>query len=224
MSNPAGSAINSGPPLADPPGGQPSERRLLFYYDVVCPYAYLGSTRVEALAARAGVPLVLEPILLGGVFRAIGAPDVPAEQMSLAKARLNLLDMQRYAALHGVPLALHPRHPRRSVEAMRLCHLVDGTDRARLMHALYRAYFGQQRDLADRAVLADVLFELGLPRALAERGIDDEAPKAALRATTDRAIADGVFGVPAFVIVTPAGRRLFWGQDRMHLVEAALGR
>ena len=28
---------------------------LHFYYDIVCPYAYMASTRVAALAARAGV-------------------------------------------------------------------------------------------------------------------------------------------------------------------------
>jgi 2-hydroxychromene-2-carboxylate isomerase len=31
-----------------------------------------------------------------------------------------------------------------------------------------------------------------------------------------------VFGVPAFVVVRGGERKLFWGQDRMHLVERAL--
>ncbi|HWE27577.1 MAG TPA: DsbA family protein, partial [Polyangia bacterium] len=51
--------------------------RFTFYYDIVCPYAYLASTQVEALAARAGAEIIWEPILLGGVFRAIGQSDQP---------------------------------------------------------------------------------------------------------------------------------------------------
>jgi 2-hydroxychromene-2-carboxylate isomerase len=106
-----------------------------FYFDVVCPYAYLASTRVEALAARAGHPIEWKPILLGGVFNAVGRQETP---MSPEKARLNLLDMERFSKLHGVPLRLHPEHPKRTVSAMRLLHTVDGAERVRLMHILYR--------------------------------------------------------------------------------------
>ncbi len=189
-----------------------------FYYDLVCPYAYLASTQVEALAARAGARIEWTPILLGGVFRAIGEKGVPAGDMPPAKRHLNLLDMKRYAALFGVPLALHPRHPLRTVEAMRLLHVVDGEARVALTHELYRAHFVAGRDISDRAVLADIV---GARADITK--IDSAAVKAALRAATDRAIADGVFGVPAFVVTQNERRHLFWGQDRMFLVEKALG-
>ncbi|HEX4461384.1 MAG TPA: 2-hydroxychromene-2-carboxylate isomerase [Polyangia bacterium] len=188
--------------------------RFTFYYDIVCPYAYLASTQVEALAARAGAEIVWEPILLGGVFRAIGQSDQPARAAPAAKVALGLLDMQRYAALYGVPLKLHPRHPLRSVEAMRLLHTVAGAEQVALMHRLYRAHFVENRDISDRAVLADYGEVVR---------IDDPAVKAALHAATDRAVADGVFGVPAFIVEQAGQRRLFWGQDRMLLVEKALG-
>lgn len=188
--------------------------RFQFYYDIVCPFAYLASTQIEAMAARAGAEIEWVPILLGGVFRAIGAADKPAEAMSPAKARLNLADMQRYAALYGCKLRLHARHPLRTVEAMRLLHTVDGAARVALTHQLYAAHFVDNRDISDRAVLA----EYGDVAR-----IDDPAIKDALRAATDRAVADGVFGVPAFVVEQSGRRFLFWGQDRMHFVERALG-
>ncbi|HZS40752.1 MAG TPA: 2-hydroxychromene-2-carboxylate isomerase [Polyangia bacterium] len=195
--------------------------KLVFYYDVVCPYAYLASTRIEALAARARVECAWTPILLGGVFRAIQSPDVPAAHMPPAKARLNLLDLARYASLYGVTLKLPAEHPRRTVDAMRLCHAVDGADRVRLSHALYRAYFAEGRDVADRRVLGAIARDCGLDENLVER-VETPAIKDALRAATDEAIADGVFGVPGFVVVSGGARKLFWGQDRMHLVERAL--
>jgi len=36
-----------------------------FYYDVVCPFAYMASTLVQDLSERAGVPVVWTPVLLG---------------------------------------------------------------------------------------------------------------------------------------------------------------
>ncbi len=198
--------------------------RLVFYYDVVCPYAYLASTRVEAMAARAGVRLELTPILLGGVFRAIGSPDVPAAHMPPQKARLGRLDLARYAALYDVPLALPPEHPRRTVSAMRLCHAVDGELRVRLTHALYRAYFAEGRDVADPGVLRAIAAACGVGAEAVDAAlIPDPRVKKSLFDATDEAIADGVFGVPGFVVIDAAGARtLYWGQDRMHLVERAL--
>ena len=134
--------------------------------------------------------------------------------MPPAKQRLNLLDMKRYAAHHGVPLQLHPRHPLRSLEAMRLLHTVEGDARVELTHALYRAHFVDNRDISDRAVLA----EYGDVSR-----IDAPEIKSALRAATDRAVADGAFGVPSFVVEQQDRRFLFWGQDRLFFVEKALG-
>jgi 2-hydroxychromene-2-carboxylate isomerase len=188
--------------------------RVTFYYDVVCPYAYLASTQIEDVAARAGAAIDWEPVLLGGIFRAVGQQDVPARAMPPAKQHLNLLDMKRYAAYYGVPLTLHPRHPLRSLDAMRFLHTVAGDERVALTKALYQAHFVANRDISDRAILADYG---DISR------LDSPDIKDALRAATDRAVADGAFGVPSFVVEQQGRRFLFWGQDRMHFVEKALG-
>ena len=49
---------------------------------------------------------------------------------------------------------------------------------------------------------------------------DSAEIKLQLRAATDEAAARGVFGVPTYVV----GDELFWGQDRLQLVEEALTR
>src|SRR5207237_1062422 len=64
-------------------------RSFTFYYDVVCPYAYLASTQVEAMARRAQATIEWVPILLGGVFKAIGQDQQPASRMPAAKTHLN---------------------------------------------------------------------------------------------------------------------------------------
>ena len=77
-------------------------------FDVVCPYAYLASTQIEAIAARQGARVVWEPILLGGVFRAIGQVDDPNRAMSEAKRRHTELDLRRWSEHFGVPLVRRP--------------------------------------------------------------------------------------------------------------------
>ena len=74
-----------------------------FFYDFACPYAYLAHERVDAAAARHGATVTWRPFLLGGVFRAIGTPDMPAAHMPEAKARMNMFDMFRWAAFHAMP-------------------------------------------------------------------------------------------------------------------------
>ena len=164
---------------------------ITFYYDVVCPFAYLASTQIEGVAARVNSEIEWVPVLLGGIFRAIGQADVPAAAMPAAKQHLNLLDMKRYAAYYDVPLQLHSRHPLRSLAAMRLLHTVDGAARIALTKKLYHAHFVENRDISDKAVLADY----GDISRLESQDIKD-----ALRAATDRAVLDGAFGVPSFEI------------------------
>lgn len=190
--------------------------RLDFYYDIVCPYAALASTQVEALAARTGAELRWVPVLLGGLFRAVGAPTNPAAQMNPAKARHNLRDIARSAEHRGVPLVVPDAHPRRTVEAMRLITAAHGPARMALSHALFRAYWIEGRDVADPAVLDALAREHGIdPAARADAGV-----KSALFDATSEAASRGAFGVPALVVDE---KHLFWGQDRLHFVEQALG-
>ena len=185
-----------------------------FWFDYSCPYAYLASTQVAALAARTGAELVYQPMLLGGVFRAVGTPQRLSEELSPQKARHNVIDMHRWAALFGVPLVIPDGHPLRSVEALRAT-LLTGID-PRVVHGFYRAYWVDGRAPSEEATMRDVLAAAGHdPGALLPRL--DEA-KDDLRRRTDQAIALGIFGAPAFVV----GSELFWGQDRIEFVEKAL--
>lgn len=196
-------------------------KRVAFYFDVVCPYAYLASTQIDAFCAAHGSELELRPFLLGGVFRAIGAPDAPAESMSAPKARMNNLDMQRWADLFGVPLRMPPEHPRRTVLAMRC--VVASPDMAIAMRALFHAYWVTGHDIASPPVVASLLSAAGLQGDDIVARAETDAVKNALRARTEEAVGQGIFGAPSFLVETDVGpSQLFWGQDRLPFVAKAL--
>jgi 2-hydroxychromene-2-carboxylate isomerase len=191
-------------------------RSLDFWFDYTCPYAYLGSTQARALAARMGAELRYRPLLLGGVFRANDTPQKLFATLSKAKAAHNTADMARWAKRFGVTLTMPPNHPIRSVEALRAT-LATGID-PRVIDAFYRAYWVDNADISDRAIVAKVVAETGHDAERVLAAIDTAAIKDDLRARTDEAIALGIFGVPSWVV---DGVHLHWGQDRIHFVEAS---
>ncbi len=187
-----------------------------FYFDVVCPYAYLAFTQMPDLARRTGASVNYKPILLGGVFKSIEAPQIPMNSMPSNKQQMNLWDMHRWAEHFETPLQFPTEHPRRTVDAMRAIHA--SPDPIAAAQALYTAYWSDGLDVANRDTLQVVLDKADLDGKEILSKIDSPEIKASLRSTTDEAVSAGVFGVPAFVVQG----ELIWGQDRLHFVEKLL--
>jgi 2-hydroxychromene-2-carboxylate isomerase len=194
---------------------------LVFYYDFSSPYAYLGATQVERVARAAGAIVRWRPILVGALFRRIGTPDVPLNDFPAAKRAYMMRDLLHWAAHWEVPFRWPSRFPMRTVAPLRLALALeaDGGDIAAVSHALFAAYWADDRDIGDAAVVRAIAAEAGIAPATVERALaPDPAIRQALVDATDEAIAAGVCGVPSFV----ARGRLFWGQDRFDLVSRTL--
>jgi 2-hydroxychromene-2-carboxylate isomerase len=196
------------------PSSPGAPRTLDFWFDYSCPYAYLASTQVEALASRMGAHLSWKPMLLGGVFQAAGTAQNLMNVLSPPKARHNALDMDRWAKMFGVELRVPEGHPLRTVDALRATIAV-GVD-PKVIQGFFRAYWVEGKLPSDPATIEAVVSAAGhnaqrVLAQIAEASIKDE-----LRSRTDEAIRLGIFGAPTFIV---DGKDLFWGQDRMHMVE-----
>jgi 2-hydroxychromene-2-carboxylate isomerase len=188
-------------------------KQLSFWFDYSCPYAYLASTQVRRLPGE----LVYEPMLLGGEFKANGTAQNLSEVLVPAKRRHNELDMQRYAERWSIPLNKPAGHPLRTVDALRAT-LACGID-PKVVDGFFRAYWVEGREPSDEKTIREVVAAAGHNAEDVLAKLKTDAIKEDLRARTDRAIALGIFGAPTFVV----DGELFWGQDRMHFVEKALG-
>jgi 2-hydroxychromene-2-carboxylate isomerase len=194
---------------------------LELWFDFSCPYAYLASRQ----ASRFGVEIDWRPMLLGGVFRGIGAGDGPMATLSPQKAAHNFHDMHRWAEQFEVPFQLPAAHPMRTVRALRTLLALPHSRWEGAIHALYAAYWQRGEDVTRDDVIAAALGAAGVSPAdisAAQVRADDPAIKDELRARTDEAISLGVFGAPAWILRRPSGPLLIWGQDRLAWVEAAL--
>jgi len=192
--------------------------RFEFWYDVVCPYAYLASTQVARLEAEHEAVAVYRPFLLGGLFRELGRPTDLNEGMPEAKAKMNRLDMRRWARHFGVPLTMPASHPQRTVLALRALLAAGDENRVAVTDALFRAYWVEGRAITKPEVVAEVLDDAGVDGHACVQAATTQPIKDRLRSETDVAVARGIFGAPAFVV----NGELHWGQDRLDFVSEAL--
>lgn len=98
------------------------------------------------------------------------------------------------------------------------------------MRALFSAYWSTGRDITSRSVLLEIARECGI-EGLSEESFNAKQARKELENATAETISRGAFGVPGFWIpdakwVDASGEervgRFFWGQDRMHFVQATL--
>lgn len=216
--DPEASGPPGGPRRVEVPDRVGPARTIECWFDFSSPFAYLGATQIEAIARAAGATLEWKPLLLGGLFKTIGTPEVPWFAMVEAKRRYVGIDMQRWARWWGVDFAFPAKFPQRTVTALRLVQLAGNAPA--LIHRIFRAMWADNQVIEDDAVLARLCSDCGVDPALVER-TREPAAKAALAAATDAARAAGVFGVPSLIVRGPdLAPQLFWGQDRLDLVAA----
>jgi 2-hydroxychromene-2-carboxylate isomerase len=193
-------------------------KEVSFFFDFSSPFAYLGATQIEAVAARHAARVRYRPFLLGGLFKEIGTPDVPLFTMPEAKRKHAAADMWRWAEYYDVPFRFPTRFPMNSVKALRVLLQLDPDRMRDVVLPIFRAYWAEDQDISDDAVLEEILSKAGLDGRAMVLGTKDEAVKTRLRSSTEEAVKAGVCGAPCFLV----GDLLFWGQDRLLFVEKAL--
>ena len=179
-----------------------------FWYEFASTYSYPAAMTIADRAKAAGVDLRWNPFLLGPLFRdQQGLADSPFNSHA-EKGRYMWRDMERNCAALGLPFRRPSVFPRKTVLAARAA-LAAGPDIAAVSRKIFAANFADDRDIADPALLAELLGEAGA--AILERA-GHETIRTALRRQTEHAGRLGLFGSPSF---TTQDGELFWGNDRI---------
>lgn len=196
-------------------------REIAFLFDFGSPNAYLVHRALPAIIANGTVSFRYEPVLLGGVFKAIGNQSpMQAYGHIGAKVAYDRLEMRRFMTAHHIDkFVMNPHFPVNTLLMMR------GALAARRLgcEAAYdEAMFAGMWEQGLKLDLPDVweraLTDAGLPTAQLAELAADSAVKGELVANTERAVARGVFGIPSFFL----GDELWFGKDRLRdVVEAA---
>jgi 2-hydroxychromene-2-carboxylate isomerase len=192
------------------------DRRIEFFFDFGSPATYLAWTQLPALARRTAASIVWRPFLLGGVFKATGNVSpitVPAKGAHLFK------DLERCAAAYEVPFRFNPHFPINTLVLMR--GAVSFQKEGRFddyVTLVFQSLWERGENLGDEGRLQAVLQADGFDAADFRQRVQRPEVKQGLIANTDEAVQRGAFGAPTFFV----GGEMFFGQDRLGQVEAAL--
>ena len=194
---------------------------LEFFFDCSSPWTYLAFTRIHDIIAHTKAQVIWKPILVGGVFNTVNQTvyDNRARPNPLKQAYM-LKDLADWAKLYGLRIAFPPKvFPVNSVKCMRGAFVaLDEKKLVPYATAAFEAYWGGDHDIAREEVLAEIAVRAGLERQRFFAAIETDACKARLRANTDELMARGGFGSPTMFV----GNAMFFGNDRLPLVRAAL--
>jgi 2-hydroxychromene-2-carboxylate isomerase len=185
----------------------------IFYFDLGSPYAWLAAERIHQVLP---VPVSWQPILLGGIWQQTGGRSWATTQ----KRDEGMREVERRAERYGLlPVKWPDPWPSNGLLAMRAAIFAQQAGRT-VAFALagFRQAFAGGKDLSDidNVLIAAAACELH-PKAVL-KGIELQSIKDRLRAATQEAYDRGVRGVPSVVV----GEQVFWGDDRLDDVAAAL--
>jgi 2-hydroxychromene-2-carboxylate isomerase len=195
-----------------------------FFFDISSPWTYLAFHNIQPMAAELKAPITWRPILVGGIFNTIN-PTVYAsrEQPVREKARYMRKDMQDWARKAERKIVFPPTvFPVNSVKAMRACIVLEPEGKLiAFATAAFETYWGDDRDISQDAVLAEVCRKAGvepdrLLGAIAEQSVKDQ-----LKANTEEVMRRGGFGSPTIFV---GGDDMYFGNDRLELVRDAVER
>jgi 2-hydroxychromene-2-carboxylate isomerase len=192
-----------------------------YYASLNSPWTYLGSAPFAEIARRHGATVNIKPAKFGPIFEQTGG--LPLPKRSPQRQAYRLMDLKRWREVRERPLNLEPKYfPCNDLPATRLviAAKLQGKDSHRLSLELGRALWEREETLTDPATLASSAERAGLDAAaLRAAGPSDAELDALLEQYTQEALKAGVFGAPSYVL--PSGE-IFWGQDRLELLDRAL--
>ena len=191
-----------------------------YYMTLNSPWTYLGSALFAGIAKRNGATVNIKPCKFGPIFEQTGG--LPLPKRSPQRRAYRMMELKRWREVRGLPVTLEPKYfPCDDTAATRLviAAKLQGKDAHRLSLELGRALWEREETLADPATIASAAGRAGFDAAQLRAGHSDTELDALHEQFTQEALTAGVFGAPSFVL--PSGE-IFWGQDRLELLERAL--
>ena len=191
-------------------------KRITFYLDFISPYAWLAFQRLPEALEGLSYSVEYRPVLLGALLQQQGNPG-PAGIPPKRDWTYRHVSWLGHSL--GVPLQMPARHPFNPLPLLRqaLACSVDGSINRFVAGTVLRHVWVGGHDALDPARLDALAQALG-PQLKPDMEPQGAAVKALLRANTDAAAAQGVFGVPAFGV----DGKLFWGLDALPMLRAWL--
>jgi 2-hydroxychromene-2-carboxylate isomerase len=185
-------------------------KHITFHFDVISPYAYLAFEQLPKALEGISHSVTYKPVLFGAILQHFGqlGPAEIAPKRTWTYQQINWLAKEQ-----GVNLQMPASHPFNPIALLRLALACGewGACNRYVTQTLFEHVWQGGYEAGDVQRLAALIEKLQPKRAS-----DDTDVKAELKANTDTAIAQGIFGVPTMQV----DGRLFWGLDALPMLRA----
>ena len=187
-------------------------KQITFFLDFISPYAYLAFKALPQALEGLSYGVRYQPVFLGGLLKAkqqMGPAEIPMKREWVYR------QSQWLAQAQGVRLDLPATHPFNPLGLLRLAVASDpqGNPNRYVCETLFRHVWEGGQDAADAQRLQALTTELAPARDPNSDEVRDQ-----LKAHTDDAIAQGVFGVPSYAV----DGQVFWGLDALPMLRQYL--
>ena len=194
-------------------------RQVDYYFSFSSPWAYIGHRAFREIVESYNLKVNHKPVVLVDLFSETGG--LPLVKRHPVRQRYRMVELQRWRDKRGLKFHLQPANwpfNARLADGVVIAAIEAGLDPDRYLARGFAAVWEDQLSLADPATVAKLADESGLPgKELVERS-EQEAIGEAYEQNRQNALANDVFGSPAYVL----DGEVFWGQDRIELLADAL--
>ena len=191
-----------------------------FYLGLGSRYSYLAASQLERIEATYGCRFVWKPIASGALMDRRGGNPFRGQPLSgQYDWGYREYDAKCWASLYGVPFR-EPIAFRVDPDRLALaCLAADGQGALVPCCRLLQQLIFVEGVAVDDGVIAGLAGRLELDKVAFQRDLAAPATRTRHDALLTEAAERGAFGVPTFFL----GQQMFWGNDRLVLLEAALG-
>jgi 2-hydroxychromene-2-carboxylate isomerase len=188
-------------------------RRIDFFFSFRSPYSYLAAPRAFALADDHDVDVV---------FRGVIPMAMRGQSVPVSKRMHTLRDTKREADRLGMPFGrVHDPIGEGAMRCLLVAeHAIDVGLVRQFVLGASRGIWAEAVDVASDEGLRLVCERAGLDWDACTAALDDEALRARVERNSAELVELGHWGVPVLAL----DGELYWGQDRIEDVEAALTR
>ena len=176
-------------------------KKVDWYFDFISPFAYLQFSQFKQFAGE--LDITIHPILFGALLKHWGQLG-PAE--IVPKRVFTYRFFKWKADRMGVEYIMPPSHPFNPLPALLSC--IAGNSTFEVTQEIFNIIYkqGWQPDQKEGIVKLEAIASKHTSH---HSNLDEKSLKKILRSNTSKAIKNGVFGVPTFVVEG----QVFWGGD-----------
>jgi 2-hydroxychromene-2-carboxylate isomerase len=195
-------------------------KKILYFYSVASPWSYLGIKRLKEISKKYSAQIIEKPIdLVGKVFVATGGTPVP--QRHISRQNYRLLELKRWGEFLNIkinqkPKFFPPKDPH--LPALFCLASIDMGINMDFSSKVLEHLWVKENDISNIDTLKLIADDLKISFEELRKLATSEKIKKVYEANTQEAINMDIFGVPSYVY----NNKIFWGQDRLELLEYSL--